>query len=246
MSDLSIDTMKGGNTFFAAKCFFKGLKMLTRPELRQFLVIPVMVNVILFTTAFVLGILYVSILIEGFIPDWLDWLRWLIWPLFLLSFFMVGFFTFTMLANVLAAPFYGRLSAKTMTLLTGKQTPRIYEQPFSKSIFSELKRLGYLTTRALPLLLVFMIPGVNLLASVLWALFGAWSMVLEYMAYPLENEGLLFTEQRGLIKRIRIGTLGFGGIAIAGLTIPIVNILIPPAAVIGATIFIHEIKNEDG
>jgi CysZ protein len=62
------------------------------------------------------------------------------------------------------------------------------------------------------------------------------------MAYPLENEGLLFSEQKQLIKTVRLGALSFGGLAVLGLTIPVLNILIAPAAVIGATIYLNELK----
>ncbi|MGZ8137350.1 MAG: EI24 domain-containing protein, partial [Methylococcaceae bacterium] len=86
------------------------------------------------------------------------------------------------------------------------------------------------------------IPGLNVIAPFVWALFGAWGMALEYMAYPLENEGLLFSEQKQLLKSVRLGALSFGGLAAMGLTIPVLNIIVGPAAVIGATIYFDEMK----
>jgi CysZ protein len=38
--------------------------------------------------------------------------------------------------------------------------------------------------------------------------------------------------------------LGFGGITMAGLTLPLLNIVVAPAAVIGATIYLHEVKQD--
>ena len=61
------------------------------------------------------------------------------------------------------------------------------------------------------------------------------------MAYPLENEGVLFDEQKQLAKSVRLGALSFGGVVV-GLTIPVLNIIVAPAAVIGATIYLNEIK----
>jgi len=92
------------------------------------------------------------------------------------------------------------------------------------------------------LLILSIIPGINVVAPFLWALFGAWGMALEYMAYPLENEGVLFAEQKQLVKSVRLGALSFGGVAVLGLTIPVLNIIVAPAAVIGATIYLNEIK----
>jgi CysZ protein len=111
-----------------------------------------------------------------------------------------------------------------------------------KVMFAELKRAGYLLSRALPLLVLSIIPGINVIAPFLWALFGAWGMALEYMAYPLENAGVLFSEQKQLVKSIRLGALSFGGVAAMGLTIPVLNIIVAPAAVIGATIYFNEVR----
>ncbi len=233
---------KGNNPALAIGFLFKGLNLLTSPELRKFIIIPVLINMALYSVGLTLGYFYISDLIERFIPDWLHWLSWVLWPLFFISFFIAGFFTFTVLANLLAAPFYGKLSAKTLAIVSGGQALAAAEQPLPKVLIAEARRIGYLATRALPLLIVSIIPGINVLAPLLWALFGAWGMALEYLAYPLENQGVLFSEQKDLVKSIRLGALSFGGLAVLGLTIPVLNIIIAPAAVIGATLYFNEIK----
>ncbi len=232
---------KGNNPVLAVGYLFKGMKLLASAELRKFLVIPVLINIVLYGAALTLGYYYMADLINHFIPGWLQWLSWILWPLFFISFFIAGFFTFTVLANLLASPFYGKLSAKTLAIITG-QTSANAEPPLTKVMFAELKRAGYLAARALPLLLLSIIPGINVIAPFLWALFGAWGMALEYMAYPLENAGVLFTEQKQLLKSVRLGALSFGGVAVMGLTIPVLNLIVAPAAVIGATIYLNEVK----
>ncbi|WP_432741189.1 sulfate transporter CysZ [Methylobacter sp. G7] len=234
---------KGNNPVLAVGFLFKGLKLVSRPELRKFIIIPVLINIVLYSAALVLGYFYISDLIDQFIPGWLQWLSWILWPLFFISFFIAGFFTFTVLANLIAAPFYGHLSAKTLAMVSDKPMT-ISEPPLAKVLLAELKRMGYLGTRALPLLILSIIPGINVIAPVLWALFGAWGMALEYLAYPLENEGVLFSEQKNLVKSVRLGALSFGGLAVLGLTIPVLNIIIAPAAVIGATLYFNEIKQD--
>ncbi|MCK9397790.1 MAG: sulfate transporter CysZ [Methylobacter sp.] len=234
---------KGNNPVLAVGYLFKGLALLGRPELRKFIIIPMLINVVLYSVALTLGYFYISDLIDQFIPSWLHWLSWILWPLFFISFFIGGFFTFTVLANLLAAPFYGKLSAKTLAMING-QAVATAEQPLLKVLLAETKRIGYLATRALPLLILSIIPGINVIAPFLWALFGAWGMALEYMAYPLENQGVLFSEQKELVKSVRLGALSFGGVAVMGLTIPVLNIIVAPAAVIGATIYLNEIKRD--
>lgn len=241
MIDLVFNKQKGNNPAFAAKCFLQGLRFLARPGLRQYLIVPVLINLFLFFSAFTLGTYYISDLMQEFIPAWLDWISWVLWPIFFICFLITIFFTFTLLANLMASPFYGKLAAKTLSIITGEPV-QVDEQRMAKVIFAELKRMAYLLSRALPLLLLFIIPGVNLMAPFLWVLFGAWGMVLEFMAYPLENEGILFPQQRELVKSMRLGTLSYGGMVLLGLTVPVLNVLIPPAAVIGATIYSHELK----
>jgi CysZ protein len=234
---------KGNNPLVAVSCLLKGMKLLAHPRLRQFLIIPVIINMLLYSLFLFLGYHYVGELIDQFIPSWLQWLSWVLWPLFFISFFIVGFFTFTVLANMLSAPFYGKLAASTLAIVEGQSINSI-EQPVARVVSAELKRAGYFASRALPLLIVSIIPGLNFLAPFLWGFFGAWGVALEYLAYPLENEGVLFSEQRQLVKGAKVGALSFGALVALGLTLPLVNIIVAPAAVIAATLYVRELKQE--
>ena len=234
--NIEFDKKAGLNPLLAVQSLLKGAPLIGHKALRKYVIVPIMVNFLLFSGMLYLGYHYVGLLIAQFIPDWLQWLDWLIYPLFFISFFAAGFFTFTLIANLIAAPFYGGLSAKTLHILNG-QTGEIQEQPVLSVLGSELKRMGYLLSRAIPIVIISIIPGVNLIAPVLWGLFGAWGLSMEYFAYPLENEGVLFAEQRQALKSIRIGALSFGGIILFALMIPVLNIVIPPIAVISATIY---------
>ena len=234
--NLEFDKKAGLNPLLAFHSLLKGAPLLWHKKLRKYVLVPIAVNLILFSTMMYLGYHYVGVLIVQFIPGWLQWLDWLIYPLFFISFFVAGFFTFTLIANLIASPFYGGLAAKTLHILND-QTGEIQEQPILSVLGSELKRMGYLLSRAIPIVIISIIPGVNLIAPVLWGLFGAWGISMEYFAYPLENEGILFSEQRQALKIIRVGALSFGGMVIFALMIPVLNIFIPPIAVISATIY---------
>lgn len=235
---------KGNNPLFALSCLLEGVKMLTHKDLRKYLLIPLFINMVLYTGAFVLGYHTVSTLIHQFIPDWLSWLSWILWPLFFISFLLIGFFTFTLLANLIAAPYYSQLSAKTLEIIGGQHLIKA-ELPWDKVFFGELRRIGYLLLRFLPLLVLFLIPVVNLIAPILWALFAAWGIAMEFMAYPLEDRGLPFQEQKQFLRQARFGVLSFGGATGLGLTLPIANLLIGQAAVIGATIYVHRLSKID-
>lgn len=238
---IEFDKKAGVNPLLAVQSLLKGASLLGHKKLRKYILVPITINLLLFSGMLYLGYHYVGVLIAQFIPGWLQWLDWLIYPLFFISFFMAGFFTFTLIANLIASPFYGGLAAKTLHVLHD-QEGEIQEQPLLSVIGSELKRMGYLLSRAIPIVIISIIPGVNLIAPVLWGLFGAWGISMEYFAYTLENEGVLFSEQRQALKSIRIGALSFGGIVLLGLMIPLLNIVIPPIAVISATLYRQKLR----
>jgi CysZ protein len=233
---------KANNPLIAVGFLLKGVKLLTNPTLRGFVIIPILINIVLYSIVLALGYYYVDELITQAIPSWLHWLNWILWPLFFISFFVLSFFSFTVLANLIASPFYGLLAARTQSLISGEA--QVVEQPISQVLIAESKRVLYIITRMLPLLVLFFIPVINVIASFVLAIFGAWCLAMEYMAYPLENEGLLFAEQKELLKSVRLGALSFGGLTMLGLTLPVLNIIIAPAAVIGATLYLHEMREK--
>lgn len=238
-----VNIRKLNNVHLSAVCLLRGLRLLAKPGLRHFVGIPLLINLVLYSIALAGGIYYFSAFIDWLLPAWLDFLSWLLWPIFGLSFLLIVYFTFTLLANLIGAPFYGRLAEKTIVLQTGRPLPEAGD-PLSKALvsdsLSEAKRLIYFLTRAVPLLILFLIPGLNLFAPFIWLTFSAWFLAIEYLAYPLEVHGYRFDEQRRIAKKLPFGVFSFGGLVTLALTIPVLNVLIPPAAVIGATLYLLE------
>ena len=106
----------------------EGFRLILRPGLRLFVLLPLLINLLLFSAAFywLLNQLErLSAWIDSGLPDWLSWLTWLIWPLAILG-ILIGFgFVFGMLANWIAAPFNGLLAEKVEQHLTGERGPDI-------------------------------------------------------------------------------------------------------------------------
>lgn len=216
-----------------------GFKLIWRPELRPYVILPILVNLLIFSLLTWLGYLGFEGLMDRFLPQasWLHWLRWLLWPLFAISILLLVFFGFTALANLLAAPFNARLSQRVEWLLTGQshQDPRPLLKTIAPTIFSELRKLAWILPRALFFLILFVIPGINLAAPLLWFLFGAWCLAIEYSDYPLGNRGQGFGQQQPQLKARRLNAYGFGSGVTLLMAIPLVNLAAMPAAVAGAT-----------
>ena len=223
----------------------QGLSLVLSPGLRLFVLLPLLINLVLFIGLIVLAVQQFSQWVDYFmpsLPDWLAFLEYLLWPLFVALVLLIVFFTFTLLANLIAAPFNGFLAEKVEVVVRG-------EDPFPtfrwgelaamvpRTLGRELRKLAYFLPRALALLILSLIPGVNVLAAPLWLLFGIWMMAVQYIDYPADNNKLGWNEMLDWLRARRWQSLGFGGITYAALLVPGLNILMMPAAVAGATVF---------
>ena len=224
----------------------KGIKLITQPGIRRFIIIPLSINVVLFSTAiYFLVTLFdqaIAYLMPQF-PDWLSWLEsaisWILWPLFAVMIFFLVFYTFSFIANLIAAPFNSLLSEKVEAMLRGEPLSDSPSFPvwttIKKSIGSEIGKLFYLLKWSVILLIISIIPVINVASPFLWILFGAWMLALEYLDYPMGNHGHYFKEinQQAVSKKTL--SLGFGSGVFLLTSIPVVNFIAMPVAVAGAT-----------
>ncbi len=223
----------------------EGLKLVLSPGLRLFVLLPLAINLILFVALIGFAVDQFSgwlASLMGSLPSWLSFLDFLLWPLFVILLLLMVFFTFTLLANIIAAPFNGFLAEKVEVVVRGADN----FPPFSwaellamvpRTLKRELRKLSYFLPRAIGLLLLSLIPGLNLIATPLWLLFGVWMMAVQYIDYPCDNHKVSWDDMLAWLRAKRWQSLGFGGSTYLALLIPFVNILMMPAAVAGATLF---------
>jgi len=228
------------NPVSGAVYFLRGMRLIFAPGVRAYVVVPLLVNVLLFGSLIYFGTSRFREWLDWLLPGWLDWLAFLLLPLFVVIALVIVFFTFSLIGNLLAAPFNGLLAEAVECHITGTPIPggglKKMMADLGRTIASELRKLAYIILWGIPVLLLFVIPGLNLAAPFIWMLFGAWMLAISYMDYPMGNHGLDFPEQRRQLGRRRYLALGFGGAAMFALAIPLVNFLVIPAAVAGATI----------
>lgn len=223
----------------------RGFALLKEPGLRRFVVLPFLVNLVVFGgLLWLLGDSLDALLdwLTPQLPEWLAWLAWLAWVLFAVLAGLLVFYTFTLLANLIASPFNGFLAERVARHL-GVENAVLAETPVLRQVATDLRqevrKLGYFLSRAaglglLSVLLLF-IPVVNAVVPLLWFGFGAWMLALEYSDFHLANQGFAFDDERRLLRQNLGTSLGFGSAAALATLIPIVNFLVMPAAVCGAT-----------
>ena len=241
------------NPASGAGYLFRGIGIIAKPGLRRFVLIPLLINVLVFSAVIWYGVdrFESFILWMGTkVPAWLQWLEWVLWPLFILALLILVFYGFTLVANLIASPFNSLLAEKVELHLTGR--PLSEGGGWKKALVElvptlvdELRKMIFALLWAIPFLILFLIPGINVAAPVLWFLYTAWMLTLEYNDYPMGNHGLKFREMRARLRRRRVLSLGFGA-ATAGLTmIPVVNFIAMPSAVAGATaMWVGELRRE--
>jgi CysZ protein len=225
-----------------AGCLWRGFRLIAQPGLRRYAAVPLFINTALFVALIAYGGTRFGGFIDHLLPPSLAWLHWLLWPLFALAVLIAVFYTFAVVANFVAAPFNVRLAMKVEQRLLGKGMPTADDGGFSlvEPLRHELQKFLFLLGWALPLGLLFFIPGLNLLAPFAWAGFSAWMLALEYCDYPMGNHGIGFAAQRRLLGQRRFLSLGFGTAALVATSLPVVNLFAIPAAVAGATLLWRE------
>ena len=220
--------------------FFLGFKLITLKGIKRFVFIPLFVNLIFFYFAFSFLFQQLDFYIDeltAFLPDFLSWLRVIIWPLAALSIIVMSSFIFSSIANWLAAPFNGLLSEKVESILTNSPAPDggfndiIKDVP--RTLSREWQKLAYYIPRALGFLILFFILPV--VGQVLWFLFVAWMMAIQYKDYPFDNHKIAFKDMRSILQEHKTLSFSFGITTSLFSMIPFINLIVMPVAICGAT-----------
>lgn len=220
--------------------FLSGFSLISQKGLKRFVLIPLLINLVLFGSSlfFIIGWIEQGVnYVNGYLPDFLSWLEFIIWPIALLLVLFIYSMVFTVITNFIAAPFNGLLSEKVELYLTGqrvnddgladllKDVPRMLGRELSKLVY-------YLPKALLFLILLLFIP---VFGQVMWFLFSAWMFAVQYIDYPFDNHKIPFVEARQHLKQKQGLSYGFGTAVLIFSMVPIVNLIVMPVAVCGAT-----------
>jgi len=233
-----------GNPVKGSRYLITGVGLLSEKKLRVFVIFPLIINILIFSFALSLLFNQLPSWIDSwlsFLPGFLSFLEYVLYPLFALTAVLVVYYTFSIVANIIASPFNGILSERVEQLVAGRVVePESLKEILAiipRSIGRELAKLAYYLPRVILLLIVSFIPGLNIFAPILWFLFGAWMMAIQYCDYPMDNNKVSFKNMLIRLKKQRLTSVGFGGLVQLGMMVPIVNFIMMPVAVIGATLY---------
>lgn len=145
---------------------------------------------------------------------------------------LAGYFLYLPLARVLLAPFAEALSRKTHLINTG--SPLQQNVNWLRAIFEGFKLVMFhLLLGVIAIVGGFVFPPVGAPLGVAIAVFLSG---LDFFDIPLSARGMALRNKLGVIFSNKSLALGFGAAAYLMLLIPIVNLLLLPVGVIGATL----------
>lgn len=220
--------------------FIQGWSLIRLPGIRRFVLFPLLINILFMFSAFYWLFKQLGGWIDtlmSYVPGWLQWLDYLIWPIAVLFILFVFTYFFSTIANFIAAPFNGLLAEQLEARLTGKPlngTSIIRDIP--RILKREWIKLAYYLPRAAIILVLYLVPGVGqTIIPVLWFIFSAWMITIQYCDYPFDNHKVDFNVMKTALKQRRIDSIQFGSLVYLFTLIPVVNLFIMPIAVCGAT-----------
>lgn len=238
---------RGRSPLGGAGYLWRGAQMIRQPGVRRFVVVPLVINTAVFATLVWFAFHWVNQFVGEQIaklPQWLQWLDWLVWLVLGGALLLFGLSLFTFLAGIVSAPFNALLAEAVDEKITGRKTPGNglggIVTGALPALLEEGRKLVYFLKWAIPFALLIWLPGVNIIASPVWLAVSAWLLALQYTDYAMSNNGLSFQEQRRLLRKKRGVVWVFGAAVMVATMIPVVNFLVMPAAVAGATILWRE------
>ncbi len=225
--------------------FQAGKFLLRHPGLVRFVMIPFLINLLVFSAAVYLGFHFFNSTVSGHIPSGEAWywalLYYFLWVVAVLLTAVLVFFTFTVVGNLIASPFNDLLSERTEEILAGRRIEenfsfRLFWRDARRTFIEEVRKIGLFVGGMILLLLLNLIPVIGtLLYAFLSILFTLFFLVVEYTGYVFGRKRVPFRDQRRYIFARPFLMLGFGCGVLAVLAIPFLQFLCIPVAVVGAT-----------
>src|SRR3989338_9911458 len=226
---------------------FQGIRFLFKfPSLLRLALIPFLINILLF-----IGLIFtlyknfeplIALLITK--PETWYWvvLYYIFYAVALVLLLILGTLILCLIGNILASPFHEWIAQKVKTIVKGD----VIDAPFSfafalkefRRIFvTQCKKLSLIVILVLFSLFLVLIPGAGIFLS---GFISLLLLTLQFMDFPFEIERLSFSQQLHFFFHSFFAWIGFGLAISCLLTIPLLNLLVLPVGVIGASLLYYK------
>jgi CysZ protein len=225
----------------------RGLGMwITSPKLMLLGAVPALIVGVAYTALIVVFLLNLNAITvwatpfaEGWDVSWRNSVRVAVGAALVALAVLVLVYTFAAITLAVGDPFYERIWRKVETRLG--DAPQEPETGLWKSVARGVGngvRLLLLTALVgLSLLVLGLIPVIGqTLVPLLGAVFGGWLLAVELTGFAFDSRGMSLRQRRRMLGARRATALGFGMATYLLFLIPLVAVVVMPAAVAGATL----------
>lgn len=255
-----------GQFLSGSGAFFRGLGFLLRhPRYVPLVVLPFLLNVVLFIFLIYLAFHYYDAFHESFFREtepvtwWdsaLNWLRTgggflariLFWALIAITWF----YTFVIVGSIIAAPFNDLLSDRIESHLIPEHAVGwagwgAFTGDIIRGILHELVRAGIFGLLCVMLLPLWLVPVVGaFIYLIIIDYVGVWYLVWDGMDYCLSRRRLGFSAKWAFYRQHHARVFGFGLMSLALLWVPLMAIFVIPLNVAGGSVLYCEIVRGGG
>jgi len=240
------------DAFYALTYLQRAFAMARRKPLLPWVLIPALFNLLLFG-----GLYYAA---GSALSDWLSslgavefegfwsFLNQVVGFLVSAAIVLVWILLFALLASVftiavqlVAAPFMGLLAEhvdrqRCALALPDESIVAMLARTFRRELRKTWDWLWRSVLVLLVVAIVWFIPVVNVLASVIWFLWSGWLLGVQYIDYGADTRQTSFSDMKVALRQRRWLVLGFGCAVLTLTMVPLVNLLVMPVAVIAGTL----------
>ena len=229
----------------AFRSVFSSLSLVKQHRLYAYFIIPFFLNIIILSSIFYLSfhtlkpLIYDLITGSGFI---FDALRTIITPLLIIIQVIITIFIYSIVGNIITAPFNDFLSRKIEIKIFGEN----FDEKFSfKTLITDILRVAGNLVKLLLLiivahLLIFLLNLIPVLGSILYAalsfLITAFFFGFQFYDFPLERRRYTFGKKLKTAFRFIRQVMGVGAGFFLLSMIPVINFLGLNMATIAATV----------
>lgn len=228
---------------------FRGLGWVARhPRWWLFGLVPALIAFVLYAVALVWLGTHAGDLAEWATPfaddwGWRDAFRTLVGILIFVGGLALAVLTYAAVTLAIGEPFYEKLSEKVEEDLGG--LPGAVDAPFwrslGRSIRDSVVTLYYVLLFTIPLFVLGFVPVIGqTVVPVLGAIVSGFFLSVELTALPLERRGIPRKQRFALLRADKGATLGFGVVLFLAFMVPLVAVVLMPAAVAGAAMLVRE------
>jgi len=214
--------------------------LLTTPSLRsllwKMLGLLIFLMLILFAGVFFLF----DFMMQTWLPEGQAWywviLSWVIWTVSILLAALTGIVSFAAIASAAVAPWLDTLAVRTEHLygIHRPENTAPWWQQCSTALIHSIRPISILILWGALALFLSLIPVIGQIAAVIiWTYASIHFLCFELMDTTATRQGWNFSQRKAQLKKHRLFWLSFGGLSMLLIAIPLLNILVIPAAVVG-------------